>query len=221
MPTARHSGGQPVVSLGTTSALAQMSAPPGRNQARKSLELAQIAQAFRSARTEPERVDAANRAIGFWIDDSALIQPGLRRPDGPGPILEEFRRATDHGIRRKPDYGLPRPELNRLVDLPGADIEGMLTRGHLHDGAFIGAATTPVRPHAHPLRNTLMHIEARYAADVSDLVAHPNAPWHMLPSDTTLDLVAGHLQADPDPRDPAHATQAELWFRQRAPDLPE
>ena len=181
-----------------------------------------IASEFAAAKTEDAAQAASFRAIAFYTKNSTRINAPLRAGDN-GKVLDSFRKAIDHGLEHLPDYGHCREPLDRRVHFSRAMLDGILRDGALHDPAFMSTSANRIDPSVLSLRNTLIHIDAKYASNISGISPDPHAREHLLRSNSTLQLLDAKLapalgEDDPlfDPQ--GDAFRAELWMRQRTPE---
>jgi hypothetical protein len=190
--------------------------------ARQSLEINSIALAFDAAKTDETAKEAAFRAIAFYTKNSTRINAPLRAGDN-GRLLDAFRRAVDYGLKQLPDFGQTREPLDRRVHFSREMLDTIIREGTLHDPAFISTSACLLDSSALSLRNTLIHIEAKYAADVSGISPDPHARENLLCSNSTLELVDAKLTRVDDEDDPLfqpgnESVRAELWMRQQTPE---
>jgi hypothetical protein len=192
-------------------------------QARQSLEMAAIASEFATVTSEAATQAAAFRAIAFYTRNSTRINAPLRAGDN-AKLLDQFSKAVNYGLERLPDYGQIHGKLDRRVHFSREMLDAILRVKSLDDPAFISTSGHSFDSSAYSLRNTLIHIEAKYAADVSGISPDPHARENLLRSGSTLDLVKANVHEVVDEDDPLFGSQdeafrAELWMRQKTPEL--
>lgn len=219
---ARRRTAQPVAADTTTASATGTTQRSRLGHARQSLEMASIASEFAAAKTDEAAQAAAMRAIAFYTTNSSRINAPLRAGDN-AKLLDNFRKAVDYGLEHLPDYGQAREPLDRRVHFSREMLDAIVRDGQLHDPAFMSTSAQRFDPSALSLRNTLIHIEAKYAADVSGISPDPHARENLLRSGSTLQLLDAKLEPVDDEDDPLfdaqdQAVRAELWMRQRTPE---
>jgi hypothetical protein len=190
-------------------------------RAQQSLQMVSIVNDFVGATTEAAAHSAALRAVAFYTKNSTLINAPLREGQS-SQLLDAFRRAMNHGLKSLPAYGQDSESLDRRVHFSRAMLDEIVKSGQLTDPGFISTTAQPIDPATVSSRNTLIHLRARYSADVSGVSPDPHAREHLLLSNSTLKLENAHIRPIDDEDDPLYgstdAVRAELWMRQKTPD---
>ncbi|SNB71503.1 hypothetical protein SAMN07250955_108133 [Arboricoccus pini] len=170
------------------------------------------------AKNRGQAIKAAHQAVTVVTTNSNLINLPIRQGKLT-PEIKAFRDAVNYAIQNAPDYGVPR-RLDRVVDFSVAFLNQILKAQELTDAAFTATSSVPMDPEANrPFRNTLLHIEARWAADVADLSPDPHIKEHLLPSNARFKILRGQIRdRDGDLSDYSQPVKAELWLEQIEPD---
>lgn len=189
--------------------------------AQRSLEMNAIAADFASADNPDAARAVAFRAIRFYATNSNAVN-GPLRAGVDAPMVEVLRRAIDYGLSQLPDYGQPRDTLHRRVHFSQAKLDDIVRSGQLNDPAFTSTTALPFDNNAYSARNTVMHINARHAANIAMLSPDPHAREHLLPSRSTFALSNARVMPVDDEDDPLFdingaTVRAELWMRQNSP----
>ncbi|WP_225765899.1 ADP-ribosyltransferase [Inquilinus sp. Marseille-Q2685] len=182
------------------------------------LDLAgRIGSRFAQARNRAQALEAAHQAITFITTNSNSINIPLRE-GRLTPELIRFRNAADYAIQNASDYGALR-QLDRRVDFSLEFLQRILQDQELTDAAFTSTSAMPMDPSVDsPFRNTLLHIQARWAADVSGLSPNPHFQEHLLPSNSRFKILKGHIdRRDDADTDYSQPFKAELWLEQIEP----
>lgn len=179
--------------------------------------LALINNYFAAAKNKSSALAAARQAVRFITTNSNLVNAPLREGES-SKNLQNFRDAVDYWIQHAPDYGQPR-QVDRRVNFSPEFLEEILNKGILTDMAFTATTEIPMDPDAtYPFRNTLLHINSRWAADVSHVSSDGHIQEHLLPSHARFQIVKGHIdQHDLGDFPGAHPVKARLWLQQIEP----
>ncbi|MGO6748271.1 hypothetical protein ACCS93_38865 [Rhizobium ruizarguesonis] len=179
-----------------------------------------ISNYFAAAKDKSSALAASKQAVRFITANSSLVNAPLREGE-ISTNLQNFRDAVDYWIQHAPDYGQPR-QVDRRVNFSPEFLEEILNKGILTDMAFTATTKTPMDPDAtYPFRNTSLHINARWAADVSHVSPDGHFQEHLLPSHARFQIVKGHIEKHDLEGDfpGAHPVKAHLWLEQVEPSL--
>lgn len=178
-----------------------------------------IGDAFVRARNRNEAMVASQAAITFITTNSNSINNPLRLGHG-SPRLEALKNAIDYGIQKSPDYGTER-NVDRRVDFSPEFLQQIFQDGILTDPAFASTTANQEDPSADfLLRNTLLHIKARWATEVANLSPNSHFQEHLLLSGSRCRLIRGHIEKRRDDDDHMYSqpVKAELWLEQIEPE---
>jgi hypothetical protein len=173
---------------------------------------------FARSRSQAEAMAISRRAILLITTNSGLINGTIREAVVSTQIIK-FKNAIDYGIQHSPDYGNER-NVDRVVDLSPEFLEKLLHEGFLTDAAFTSTTAIQVDPVVNrPFRNTVLHIKARWGADVSDRSPEPHMQEHLLLSGSRFRILKGHIENQPDDPDVPYSqpVRARLWLEQMEP----
>jgi hypothetical protein len=173
---------------------------------------------FARSRNQAEALAISHRAIGLITTNSSLINGPIREAVVSSQ-LEKFKNAIDYAIQHSPDYGNER-NVDRVVDFSLEFLEKTLREGFLTDAAFTSTTAIQVDPAVNrPFRNTVLHIKARWGADVSRRSPDPHMQEHLLLSGSRFRILKGHLENQPDDPDVpfSQPVRARLWLEQMEP----